>query len=225
MFSANELKLLRHYDISEPLLTGEHLGSPYAIYKIAVDNAFLLNRQDVFDEVLRKVYQALQDCKVYRDTPEFEKLFEGLDNDHPVFDLLAWATALESGEYEQGRTMLCSVDHRYCCLGVLCEINKIPKTLAECFFPPKYEYVEDNVGYRTHLPPSLNQIGDLNKKVKVAGKRWIDRFLADSQFGFIDNFAKLNDKTNLTFNEIARIIRIQFLGENLPYPDGVEEAI
>lgn len=37
----------------------------------------------------------------------------------------AWATALESGEYEQGKRTLAQMDGtgvKYCCLGVLCEL-------------------------------------------------------------------------------------------------------
>jgi hypothetical protein len=34
-----------------------------------------------------------------------------------------WTDALRSGEYKQGRSVLCR-DGKYCCLGVLCEIAK-----------------------------------------------------------------------------------------------------
>lgn len=34
-----------------------------------------------------------------------------------------WVAALRSGEYTQGRGMLCRDDH-YCCLGVACEVYK-----------------------------------------------------------------------------------------------------
>lgn len=33
-----------------------------------------------------------------------------------------WIDALRSGKYEQGRNALCK-DNKFCCLGVLCEIN------------------------------------------------------------------------------------------------------
>lgn len=33
-----------------------------------------------------------------------------------------WIEALRSGEYEQGTGQLKSLDNKYCCLGVLCEI-------------------------------------------------------------------------------------------------------
>ena len=33
-----------------------------------------------------------------------------------------WVNALRSGKYEQGRGVLCSLDNKYCCLGVLTEV-------------------------------------------------------------------------------------------------------
>ena len=33
-----------------------------------------------------------------------------------------WVNALRSGKYEQGRSVLCSLDNKYCCLGVLTEV-------------------------------------------------------------------------------------------------------
>jgi hypothetical protein len=35
----------------------------------------------------------------------------------------AWIQALRSGEYQQGRNLLCHDDH-FCCLGVLCDLHK-----------------------------------------------------------------------------------------------------
>lgn len=36
---------------------------------------------------------------------------------------LKWAAALRSGEYKQGKGILCSGPHYYCCLGVLAKIQ------------------------------------------------------------------------------------------------------
>jgi len=36
---------------------------------------------------------------------------------------LAWATALESGKYKQGRECLVSDKNEFCCLGVLLDVN------------------------------------------------------------------------------------------------------
>ena len=42
-----------------------------------------------------------------------------------------WLQALESGEYKQGKTYLCSIgdygDKSYCCLGVACHLLGVPE--------------------------------------------------------------------------------------------------
>ena len=35
-----------------------------------------------------------------------------------------WVAALRSGEYEQGRKALRSIDDKFCCLGVACELSR-----------------------------------------------------------------------------------------------------
>lgn len=40
-----------------------------------------------------------------------------------------WVAALRSGMYQQGRLRLRSLDDKYCCMGVLCEVAGIP---GEC---------------------------------------------------------------------------------------------
>lgn len=41
-----------------------------------------------------------------------------------------WTDALRSGKYEQGQDYLCR-DGKFCCLGVLCEIQELPKEVVE----------------------------------------------------------------------------------------------
>jgi len=41
-----------------------------------------------------------------------------------------WVNALRSGDYEQGQDYLCR-DGKFCCLGVLCEIQGLPKQNVE----------------------------------------------------------------------------------------------
>lgn len=45
-----------------------------------------------------------------------------------------WITALRSGEYKQGKGYL-KVDNEYCCLGVYCDVNKIPHDQDACYPP------------------------------------------------------------------------------------------
>jgi len=54
----------------------------------------------------------------------------------------AWIGALESGEYKQGQGYLCQVNgdkRNHCCLGVLCEVARIPSiemAVDEAVFEP-----------------------------------------------------------------------------------------
>lgn len=41
-----------------------------------------------------------------------------------------WVKALRSGDYEQGQDYLCR-GGKFCCLGVLCEIQELPKQVVE----------------------------------------------------------------------------------------------
>lgn len=47
-----------------------------------------------------------------------------------------WVKALRSGKYKQGRGQLRSRDGRYCCLGVLCELSKLPYDGGSDGIPP-----------------------------------------------------------------------------------------
>ena len=48
--------------------------SPLNLYKILAVNAFLAKREDEYTEALRKSLEALESCKIYRMTPEFDEL-------------------------------------------------------------------------------------------------------------------------------------------------------
>lgn len=47
---------------------------PWAMYRMAVEGAFINNAQGLAVEALRKGMKAMMDCKPYRRTPEFEEL-------------------------------------------------------------------------------------------------------------------------------------------------------
>lgn len=50
--------------------------SPLNLYKILAIDAFIAKREDVYVEALRKGLQALESCKIYRMTPEFDELIK-----------------------------------------------------------------------------------------------------------------------------------------------------
>jgi hypothetical protein len=82
-----------------------------------------------------------------------------------------WVNALRSGKYEQGRKVLCSLDNKYCCLGVLTEVyieqmkkkskvNKLPST----FVCSRYQYrVEGEHNATCLLPKVVEKWAGLNQ--------------------------------------------------------------
>ena len=96
-----------------------------------------------------------------------------------------WATALESGEYVQGRGELRS-DQYFCCLGVLCELATADGVAIE--------RADDGHGYRA-------AIGFLNGMPPEEVYTWcgLDGALADL-------YADMNDSDE-SFEEIAKRIR------------------
>jgi hypothetical protein len=92
-----------------------------------------------------------------------------------------WIEALRSGKYEQGRQQLKTQNDEFCCLGVLCDIMRpADKTWDECYF------INDAL-----LPYFI--------KLEV-GMKDVYGSLGDTAL------VTLNDKTKLSFNEIADII-------------------
>jgi len=111
----------------------------------------------------------------------------GFDDNREL--VVEWLKALRSGDYKQGRGSLCN-KNKYCCLGVLCEIAKIPKSVvsSKVLKADIFEY-EGETGY---LPHTL--------VIK----------LGISKFGSIGNtsysLAALNDEFGSTFELIADVI-------------------
>lgn len=90
-----------------------------------------------------------------------------------------WVEALRSGEYQQGPGFL-KRNGRYCCLGVLAEIERVlPREIASCLPPIAPQYQE------------LCSCGDFPEGVNVDGDSY--------------SLACCND-TGLNFHQIAEII-------------------
>lgn len=102
-----------------------------------------------------------------------------------------WCKALRSGEYTQGKSVLRSLDDKFCCLGVLLDItDKSVWKNPSC-----------NTSESTSVPAYLNDsfyhIGYLSVKQQEA-------------FGFDGNtmhaLSNMNDHENKSFTEIAEWI-------------------
>jgi hypothetical protein len=111
-----------------------------------------------------------------------------------------WIEALRSGEYSQTQEELRNLDG-YCCLGVLCDIYSKSKGVnfwkgaCGCYFflslPDQYEY--------STLPKNVSEwagLGGVDNPIVEYGEEKVA-------------ISDLNDKEQLTFNQIAAIIEEQ----------------
>lgn len=103
-----------------------------------------------------------------------------------------WLKALRSGEYKQGRELLKTKDGKYCCLGVLAEINGHLKENG-CVL---LEYVVE------HRPSQIYTAGILD----TDGGSWRN----DVQGTVLEQAMEMNDSFEHDFNSIA-----DYIEENL----------
>lgn len=121
-----------------------------------------------------------------------------------------WADALESGAYRQGRGKL-AVEQagavKFCCLGVLCDLaaqagvvnvetSKEPLYVDGSGTPFVYRYYD---GLPNYLPPSVVRWAGLNSynpRVEYGGNK-------------LTPLGHLNDTSQLSFVDVARLIREQ----------------
>lgn len=99
-----------------------------------------------------------------------------------------WLQALESGKYEQGEGSLCQFDQHYCCLGVACEVLGAKVTSEKGATRKEYE------GELSVAPASVKRALRLYSNT------------GNNQSGH-DSLVLKNDSENLTFQEIAKMIR------------------
>lgn len=103
-----------------------------------------------------------------------------------------WVAALRSGKYKQGVHNLRSLDDKYCCLGVLCEISGVKSKATGDGY-----YYEGN-GYRL-----------TDKVQKLTGVKSEYGNLGDDDIKLSDlNDQGVQNVGRLTFDEIADIIQI-----------------
>ena len=112
-----------------------------------------------------------------------------------------WVNALRSGKYEQGRKVLCSLDNKYCCLGVLTEVyieqmkkNRKKSKVSKASISTTYceQYLVSYENKATHLLPEVvTKWAGLNQKQIC----WA---------------TCMNDSYNLDFSAIANCIDLTF---------------
>lgn len=113
-----------------------------------------------------------------------------------------WVKALRSGKYSKGKYQLRSWDgEAYCCLGVLTDLyikeNKVKSGWKSKSFAPSDASLSPRVMRWAHLKGySAN-----DPEVKYKGN------LGDP--GGTTNLSRINDRTKLSFKQIAKIIEKQ----------------
>ncbi len=88
-----------------------------------------------------------------------------------------WIEALRSGEYKQGMAKLRTIDDRFCCLGVLCDISNISTWINNGIF---HSYAYGGLAFEI-LPIIVGEWADLDE-----GSQQILMRLNDSGKSFIE---------------------------------------
>ena len=113
-----------------------------------------------------------------------------------------WLTALRSGEYVKDKGQL-NYKGNYCCLGVLCEIQKRPQYIKRSNYIAydNYTAYDDEISslsYKNPLYEILSDNGDLQGfSIKILDGRKFN------------NLARINDDTE-TFDEVIEVIEKYF---------------
>lgn len=113
-----------------------------------------------------------------------------------------WVEALESDRYAQAKGSLAVENVGYCCLGIACKVVEIAdKHLIN--FSDIYQSQDEY--YLTGMNGVYTEDAE---SAKIIEKRVPKELLINEDLN--NYFAKLNDKHNLTFKQIARIIKKYF---------------
>lgn len=114
-----------------------------------------------------------------------------------------WLTALRSGKFKQGKEELRTLENKFCCLGVLCDIYRKETKLGKwCKYHKNKFYFTNTKKSKQKfksqglLPLSVQQWAELT---------YCNPLIADKQM----SLASLNDSGS-TFQEIADIIEKNF---------------
>lgn len=127
-----------------------------------------------------------------------------------------WIEALRSGKYEQGFGALQTRSGKFCCLGVVCELLKLPRELTkQSRFPAAlpdtewvYEYNSPKIGSYTarsiwYIPESV----DIPGGDRFDGREILFSCRGPESYSMIDYILPtLNDIEKLTFDQIADVI-------------------
>jgi len=99
-----------------------------------------------------------------------------------------WIEALRSGDYAQNTSLLRNRNNEYCCLGVLCDVMKLPweRESSGNFAIRTKEYVNPNIRWFRTAALSSPMLADIGMDVEDH-----------------DTLTQMNDTDGKNFNEIA----------------------
>jgi len=122
----------------------------------------------------------------------------------PLPFLNKWVTALRSGEFKQGKSLLKTGNDEYCCLGVLSHIQgRLTKNLngwVDCpISPSSYRGVGKLLGDNPCIIAGLNPLGEFPPSI------WLERRNKDGSNAVFKSLAYAND-CGVSFAEIADIL-------------------
>lgn len=119
-----------------------------------------------------------------------------------------WIKALESGEYNQAKSMLNNGQGGFCCLGVLCDVYAKEKKI-------KNYWKKSKNGFANNMETPGHSTGDLPKS--VAEWAGLDRGelglcpIPGSKHALDDTLAALNDSSDTkSFKPIIKVIKEKF---------------
>lgn len=109
-----------------------------------------------------------------------------------------WVKALRSGNYEQGKELLRTLDNKYCCLGVLCDL-----------------YTQEDVGKSNNWKETANGF-TINQESQVLpdpvrewSEIWHEDPILDTKTKGKSVITYLNDEVNYSFKQLANLIEEQ----------------
>lgn len=128
-----------------------------------------------------------------------------------------WLTALRSGQFQQGHTVLHGVNedgvHEYCCLGVLCSLAERENAVERTGTGGTLSYGSYSTMSAHYLPEEVSEWASLVGRIRAGSGSDADQ-LGDPGF-FLDLFTRegssyvtlssLND-AGFTFDQIADVI-------------------
>jgi hypothetical protein len=131
----------------------------------------------------------------------------------------AWIEALESGKYRQTTNFLCKKDessrYKHCCLGVLCEVEGIVPTISKEGYK-RYHGKEDMLPRTVfeQFGQDGNWVIDMEPifgKIKTSNTKLFNKICkVPSDRRSEMTLTMLNDDYNLTFKEIATVLRLVY---------------